>query len=210
MGFVYYCEECGKECEAKYKSLVKRFCSHACANIHRWKTHPGERIALECKTCHKIFYVRPSDNRMKSNQENFYCSRQCAGEAAKKYVMKTCLHCGKAFYASKQKRKFCSQQCARIYRWEHYTPKQYKENGYIVSYINGYNAKGNAKQHRLIMEEAMGRKLGPDEVVHHKNGIKDDNRIENLEVITRSEHSSMHRKKEKAEGKHLFGGYHNN
>ena len=49
-------------------------------------------------------------------------------------------------------------------------------------------------EHRFIMEQHLGRKLDSNELVHHINENKRDNRIENLEVISRSEHSRMHRK----------------
>jgi len=57
---------------------------------------------------------------------------------------------------------------------------------------NGYITKKGKKLHRLIMEEFLGRKLNFNEIVHHKNNNKKDNRIENLELITREEHCSKH------------------
>lgn len=40
-------------------------------------------------------------------------------------------------------------------------------------------------RHRAIMEESLGRLLRPDESVHHKNGVKHDNNIDNLELWSR-------------------------
>ena len=55
------------------------------------------------------------------------------------------------------------------------------------------DSKGYMKTHRLFMENKLGRYLTKEEDVHHINGNKKDNRIENLQVISKAEHQKLHR-----------------
>ncbi|MBX4189780.1 HNH endonuclease [Candidatus Parcubacteria bacterium] len=68
-------------------------------------------------------------------------------------------------------------------------------HGYVLIYTPFHpdrNAIGYVREHRLVMEKHIGRRLSPREIIHHKNGIKNDNRVENLELTTRKYHLSHH------------------
>lgn len=70
-----------------------------------------------------------------------------------------------------------------------------RHNGYIYEKCPSHpktNNTGWVYQHVLIIEKMLGRFLQDDECVHHKNGIKHDNRLENLEVLKIGQHHTMH------------------
>lgn len=70
-----------------------------------------------------------------------------------------------------------------------------RKDGYISVYVPDHPAAskdGYVMEHILVMEQFIGRRLKNEEVVHHVNKIRDDNRIENLRLMTRGEHARMH------------------
>ena len=195
------CKCCGKPFKA-YESSKRLYCSRSCAITKNWeKRERARKVKLVCLSCGKEFEVNACETRVKENKVH-YCSAKCRDEGRKTGKVITCKQCGKQFYSTRN--DFCSKKCARDYRSANMDHKTYMEKGYLVKYVNGYNKKGNVKIHRAIMEEKLGGRLNSDEVVHHKDGNKLNNDISNLEVMSRGDHSRLHRKKELENGKKLF------
>lgn len=115
-------------------------------------------------------------------------------------MFKKCEVCGKEFRTfpcyenTKRKRRFCSKKCESIHKKSHNTIQHWE--GGSVSSSTGYKyvtfEGGRIEEHRLVMMKHLGRRLEEGEVVHHINGNRLDNRIENLQLLTNKEHASLH------------------
>ena len=105
-----------------------------------------------------------------------------------------CEICNKEFYLNKYrlertKHHFCSKNCYNKYEKPH--RKEYTKSDYRIIRRNGKIIS----EHRYIVEKHIGRTLRRDEYVHHINGNKQDNRIENLVVMTPQKHNELHKTK---------------
>lgn len=97
---------------------------------------------------------------------------------AARRVRKLCPKCGEQFKSVNRGQVHCSRACA-------FTGKSVTAGGYVTIKIKG--SPRRVLEHRLVMEGILGRPLLPEENVHHRNGIKDDNRPENLELWSTSQ-----------------------
>lgn len=88
-----------------------------------------------------------------------------------------CVSCGKGRRKGTMSKGYIDKDGYRLISlpWEHKNISNANKQGWIL-------------EHRLVMAQHLGRNLLPQEIVHHLNGVKNDNRIENLTLVTRSEH----------------------
>uniref|UniRef100_A0A6M3KCG3 Putative homing endonuclease n=1 Tax=viral metagenome TaxID=1070528 RepID=A0A6M3KCG3_9ZZZZ len=111
---------------------------------------------------------------------------------------KRCRDCALNDPATKAKRGV-SNSGKNHYKWKGGSKKS---DGYIIIslfhsddfYLPMTDSHRRVREHRLAMAKHLGRCLHSWEFVHHKNGKRDDNRIENLELTTNGNHSIQHSK----------------
>jgi hypothetical protein len=106
----------------------------------------------------------------------------------------TCEQCGVQYRVKpsrKAKSRFCSRKCRAAHdRGRHRVEDccLIGHSGYRMQLTNGILKR----EHRIVMENTLGRALLPSEFVHHKNGERSDNRPDNLAVTNIHDHGRIH------------------
>ena len=111
-------------------------------------------------------------------------------------MIQNCEWCKKEYInpRSRRRTRFCSNSCSLRKKWADGKFKVNEGLGWINSQGYRYLIRGGKEiaEHRFVMENFLGRKLESKEHIHHKNGIRNDNRLENLEVLTERQHHRSH------------------
>lgn len=173
----------------------------------------GEKVEVSCEVCGKKELKTPSAARRHKT-----CSLKCRGRRSSilyyRQVTKHCEICGEPFEVKPShynERYTCSERCKYIRLNHHLSTLSGKGEksvnwkggrfltpaGYVLVYDPENpmsNIRGYVREHRLVMSEKIGRPLTEDEVIHHIDGNKANNDIQNLQLMTPETHTSLHAK----------------
>lgn len=141
---------------------------------------PVPRISLVCEHCGVTYERMECELRVRPSR---FCSRRCKYESRRRLVELVCVRCGTRFERKRTEvryaNRWCSRRCYDADRRENRT---------------SYPKVGARHEHRVVAERMLGRPLRPGEVVHHRDGDKQNNAEENIEVLSgQSEHVKLHR-----------------
>lgn len=132
--------------------------------------HYEKRSCLKCG----------SEYQPKTGSQKF-CSVACRSTA----VELSCQCCGKPFTVTASRvpeAKYCSKEC----KYNRRGRRHFTRDGYAIVMVGkdvpGVRPDGRILEHRYVMQENLGRPLSTTETVHHINGDRSDNRIENLQL----------------------------
>lgn len=202
------CELCGKGF-SHWPSRSRRFCSGSCrSKVQARAQRAGGRMngrrktgqIRQCVVCGKDVYVKLFEQRLGLHR---CCSRACQAKwAARNSVKRPCEWCGQEMKMSPSRagvQRFCSRAChmegsrTNFLDTVHNGRRARNFKGYVWVWEPDYpkSYQGWVPEHRLIMQKIVGRELERHEHVHHINGIKNDNRPENLILLTNSEHQAI-------------------
>ncbi len=174
------CEQCSEH--FLNRGSRTRFCSNKCSTMFTGRAKRTARGNLICPRCGKTFVGQLVDFATRPHRK--YCSTHCYVEARRiqrSETTFTCEHCGTVVPRRKPgstgtpRARFCSKTCSDKAQRTGFTDK----NGYRI--IRDETGRA-VPEHRFVMEKILGRPLLRRETVHHKNGIRNDNRPDNLEL----------------------------
>lgn len=161
------------------------------------------KIKINCVYCNKELLVYPSRFLRASNKVT--CNKECSKNYRGK-ISTFCNNCKKKIEIYRYRKGlygkiFCNRKCktewmktSPLFKKENnprWNGGRYEERGYV--YVNAQNHPNKTRngyifEHRLVMEKSIGRYLDKDEHIHHLNGIKNDNRAENLIIVNNKNH----------------------
>lgn len=148
--------------------------------------------------------------RRKSAKKAYWANPSKARQDKRK-IPKVCEVCGVEYLARSQTTRACTRSCsARLAHMEGRANRlggpgaanptwkggrKTNAQGYVLVWVPpgtpGRGKNAYMMEHRLVMQEKIGRPLEAWEIVHHRNGVKDDNRPANLEIVTRARHAGV-------------------
>lgn len=207
------CPFCGIDFVSQ-ASRKKRCCSRSCgSSLQKIEAKAaGRKIGRPfigehkpCEICGTSVYVKPW--QAKSGQGRF-CSKDCFNmHQARNAVEHPCDWCGKPMTMSPSQskvRRFCSWECQAEGRRTRALDRVHNgkraalwNDGYVYVWEPDHPRSaiygGWYAEHRLVMEQHIGRVLEAEEIVHHKDGDKKSNVLSNLQIVTEIEHQLLTR-----------------
>ena len=185
--------ECGNEKTVASNNLI-RGSTKSCGCINNIKDLSGQTFG-------KLTVVS-FDGRNKNRNAKWLCKCECGNE---KTVTGNQLTSGKT--------KSCGCLAGSKHkqlREKGIFTKRTDRNGYVIMHYPEHpnsHKSGTILEHTYVMSEHLGRPLKPNENVHHINGVRDDNRIENLELWCKSQPSGQRVNEKQAFYVEFISGY---
>ena len=188
MGYSVKCETCGEKFNvspSRYKKQDNFCCSRQCRGIYKKANNPNY---IDCFICGKTIYRKP--HRQEKSKHPPCCSYECMGELRK------------MIYQGENNPNYGNTGLENpISKY-----KTTNVDGYILIKVPEHPFSFDAgwiREHRLVAEKHLLKDKFAIEInnekylaqkfdVHHKNLNKQDNRPENLKIITRSQHMKLH------------------